>query len=76
MNTEQNKTKEAFKITGNWDKQSKQLKEEYPQLTDADLNFVFGKENDLLKRIGAKLNKKNEEVVNILRKGQAQPKKN
>ncbi|MFZ4784013.1 MAG: hypothetical protein ACOYLH_00960 [Flavobacteriales bacterium] len=63
-----NKSIEAFKITGNWEKQSKLLKEKYSQLTDADLKFEPGKENDLLKRVETRLNKKREEVINIINK--------
>lgn len=63
---------EGFKISGDWNAQSKKLKEEFPQLTDADLKFEIGKEEDLLKRVSTRLNKKNEEVVNILQKGQAE----
>ncbi len=72
MNTVQNKPNETLKITGNWNKQSQQLKEKYPQLTDADLAFEFGKETELVKRIQTRLNKKTEEVESLLRKGQFQ----
>jgi len=41
----------TFKISGNWSAQSKQLKEKYPQLTDADLKFEVGKEEELLTRL-------------------------
>lgn len=68
-NTKQN---ESFQMSGNWDAQSKQLKEKYAQLTDSDLKFETGKEEDLLKRIESRLNKKREEVVNIIRKGQTE----
>lgn len=61
---------EELKITGNWDTQAKLLKEKFPQLTDTDLRFVNGKENELVTRIGARLNKKPNEVVNIIKKGQ------
>ncbi len=64
------KTIEPFKVTGNWDAQSKALKEKYSQLTDADLKFETGKENDLLSRIEKKLNKKRDEVINIIKKHQ------
>lgn len=63
-----NKSIEAFKITGNWEKQSKQLKEKYSQLTDADLKFEPGKENELLTRVESRLNKKRDEVINIINK--------
>jgi hypothetical protein len=57
-------------MTGNWDNQVRILKDKFPQLTDADLKFETGKENELLKRIETRLNKKREEVINIIRKGQ------
>lgn len=66
MNT--NHSSEAFKITGNWDTQAKALKAKYSQLTDADLKFVVGKENDLLDRVEKRLSKKREEVITILKK--------
>ena len=61
---------QTFKITGDWSVQSKQLKEKFVQLTDADLKFEVGQEEELLKRVEAKLNKKREEVVSIIKKGQ------
>ena len=64
------KTSEPFTMTGNWDNQVRILKDKFPQLTDADLKFETGKENELLKRIETRLNKKREEVINIIRKGQ------
>jgi hypothetical protein len=75
-----NKNVETFKITGNWANQSKTLKGKFPQLTDADLKFETGKENELLGRVETRLkllgrvetrlNKKREEVINIIKKGQ------
>lgn len=59
-----------FKITGNWNKQTGILKDKFPQLTDEDLKFEAGQEEELLKRVEAKLHKKREEVINIIRKGQ------
>ena len=64
------KSTESFKITGNWENQSKELKGKYSQLTDADLKLEAGKENDLLERVETRLNKTREEVINIIRKGQ------
>jgi hypothetical protein len=60
----------AFKMVGNWETQSKQLKRNYPQLTDADLKFVVGKENDLLARVESRLKKNRQEVIDIIKKGQ------
>jgi hypothetical protein len=70
MDTTQNKENESFKITGDWAVQSKQLKEKFSQLTDSDLKFEIGKENDLLGRVETRLNKKREEVISIIKNGQ------
>ncbi len=70
MKTEEKKTNEPLKISGDWNVQSKRLKENHSQLTDADLKFETGKEEDLLSRLQTKLNKKRDEVINIIRKGQ------
>jgi len=72
MKTEQPKNDGTFKITGNWEAQSKQLKAKFSQLTDADLKFETGKETELLTRVESRLNKKRDEVINILRKGQTE----
>ncbi|GAB2793527.1 hypothetical protein GCM10027275_43080 [Rhabdobacter roseus] len=64
------KSEEDFKITGNWDTQARVLQEKFLQLTDADVQFETGKENELLTRVETRLNKKREEVINIIRKGQ------
>lgn len=60
-----------FKINGDWSVQSKLLKAEYTQLTDTDLKFESGKENDLIKRMETRLNKNREQVIGILSKGQS-----
>lgn len=55
-----------FQITGNWGQQSSQLKNKYSQLTDSDLDFRPGQENELMDQIGTRLNKSRDEVNNIL----------
>ena len=70
MDLKQNKNGETFKIIGNWETQSKQLKKEFIHLTDADLKCETGKENDLLTRMENKLKKTREEVINIIKKVQ------
>lgn len=69
-NPTQNQNADNFKITGNWDEQSRELKEKYAQLTDEDLDFEPGQEDELIERVETRLNKDREEVINILRKGQ------
>ena len=69
MDHSQNINSEFFKITKDWDWQSKLLlKENFGQLTLADLKFERGKENELLDRIGIRLSKTRQEIINILRK--------
>jgi predicted negative regulator of RcsB-dependent stress response len=68
METTQKKSSEKFKITGSIDALSKKLKAKYPQLTDADLKFESGKEDEMIGRLEKKLSKSNEEVIEILNK--------
>ena len=70
MNTTQKKILQPFRVTGNWSVLSKNLQKKFSQLTDADLKFESGKEDDLLKRIETRLNKKREDVITILKKEQ------
>ncbi len=67
-----NKPTETFSITGDWTPQATKLKEKFNTLTDADLKFESGKENELLNRIGNKINKKREEVIQLINSGVAE----
>jgi len=73
METTAKKQNETFKIKGNWDVQSKELKKKYPKLTDSDLKFETGKEEQLLKSVQSRLGKTREEVINII--NELQPEK-
>jgi len=55
-----------FKIVGNWEAKVKNLKENFPQLTDEDLMFLPDKESELIARITARLDKSIEEVKHML----------
>jgi len=70
MSTLQQKTANKFTMIGNWTEQARLLKRRFPLLTDADLNYEQGKENDLLKRMEMRLNKNRDEVMSIIRQGQ------
>jgi len=70
MEAKHNTTSEAFKISGDWSKQADALKDKYPNLTDSDLKFERGREDELIKRIESRLHKKHDEVVNIIKKVQ------
>ena len=72
MDIKLNINRDPFKITGNWEAQSRVLKEKFSQLTDADLKLEPGKETEMLKRVETRLNKKREEVINIINKGMPQ----
>jgi uncharacterized protein YjbJ (UPF0337 family) len=67
-NTNKHNT-ESFTVTGDWAKQTSQLKETFPQLTDADLTFETGREHDLLTRVQDRLRKNRDEVIDLLRRG-------
>ena len=63
---QQYKPSASYRMLRNWDVQSQYLKERFSELTDADLKLENGKESELFSRIEAKLNKKREEVINII----------
>ena len=63
-------TIEPFKIVGNWDMQSRKLKEKFSELTDEDVKLVAGKENELLTRLVKRLNKTRDEVISLVRRGE------
>jgi hypothetical protein len=64
------KVAEEFKITGNWAERAKALKDKFPKLSDSDLKFEVGKEEQLVSRLATALNKKKDEVINLLKKGE------
>lgn len=71
MDAHQNKTTtESFKVTGNWSMLAERLKSKFAQLTEADLKFETGKEDDLIARLAARLNKKKDEVIQLLKTAQ------
>lgn len=51
-----------------WSTQKATLKTRFPDLTDEDLNFEFGKKNEMLSRIAAKLGKTTPELVTAMEK--------
>ena len=51
-----------FQIKGNWNEIKGKLKQKYGQLTDDDLTFAEGKEDELLGRLQQRLGKTNEEI--------------
>lgn len=52
----------ADKLKGNWNVIKGKLKQQYGELTDNDLQYVEGKEDELLGRIQKKTGKAKEEL--------------
>jgi hypothetical protein len=63
------KEKAVFTIKGDWAAQSKAMKVTFSQLTDADLKWEKGKEEELVKRLMNRLGKKHDEIVHLLKRG-------
>ena len=51
-----------FQIKGSWNEIKGKLKQKYGQLTDDDLTFAEGKEDELLGRLQQRLGKSKEDV--------------
>lgn len=55
-------------IKGSWNETAGKLKQSYASLTDDDLLFIKGKEEELLGRIQKRIGKTKEEVQSIIAK--------
>lgn len=55
-------------IKGNWNEMVGKLKQKYANLTDDDLLFAEGKEDELLGRLQNKLGKTKEEIRELIDK--------
>ena len=53
-------------LKGNWNELKGKLKQKYANLTDDDLTFAEGKEDELFGRLQTKLGKTNEEVRRLI----------
>jgi len=54
------------KMKGNWNVVSGKLKQEYGELTDDDLKYTEGKEDEVIGRIQKKTGKTKQEVKNFI----------
>ena len=54
------------KIKGNWNEMKGKLKQQYASLTDNDLLYVEGKEDQLIGRLQEKLGQSKEQVNSLL----------
>jgi uncharacterized protein YjbJ (UPF0337 family) len=55
-------------LKGSWNELKGKLKQEYANLTDNDLTYVEGKEDELFGRLQQKLGKSKDEVKNMFNK--------
>lgn len=56
-----------MELRGNWNEMKGKLKQKYAQLTDDDLIYEEGREDELLGRLQKKLGKTNREIRETLR---------
>ncbi len=55
-----------FKIPANWNELKSKLTKNYPDLTEDDLVYSIGKEDELLTHLSKKLGKNKKEICNII----------
>ena len=67
-NVASSNTEKIFNVDGDWQVQSKMLKTKYQFLTDGDLQLEIGKENEMLKRVEARLHMNRSQVIEIIEK--------
>lgn len=58
---------DKLEIKGNWNEAKGKLKQQYAELTDDDLTYEKGKEDELVGRIQQKTGKTRDEVRNFMR---------
>ena len=56
-----------LKIKGNWKEKKGKLKQKYAELTDDDLTYAKGKEEELVGRVQQRLGTSKEEAQRIIR---------
>ena len=54
---------EEFKLRGNWNELKGKIKQQYANLTDDDLKYEEGKDDELVGRIQKKIGKSKEDVI-------------
>lgn len=55
-----------LQLKGSWEQTKGRLKQKYAELTDDDLMYVEGKEEELVGKLKTKLGKSEEEVRDLL----------
>jgi uncharacterized protein YjbJ (UPF0337 family) len=59
---------DMIKLKGNWNEAAGKLKQKYANLTDDDLIFQQGKEEELIGRLQIKIGKSKEQLRKIISK--------
>jgi len=54
---------EKLQIRGRWDDVKKKIQSNYPTITDNDLKYEFGREEELLRKLSAKTGKSEQELI-------------
>ena len=58
--------KNITEMNGSWNETKGQLKQKFAMLTDSDMLFIQGKQEEMLGRLQAKLGKTKDEIKKIL----------
>ena len=66
MSGERNVNMNKLQFKGSWNEVKGKLKQQYAQLTDDDLTYAEGKDDELVGKLQKKLGKSAEEVRRIL----------
>jgi uncharacterized protein YjbJ (UPF0337 family) len=53
-------------IKGNWNETKRKLKQKFVMLTDSDLLFVKGSQDEMFSRLQEKLGKTREEIIKLI----------
>lgn len=57
-----------LELKGNWNQIKGRLKQKYANLTDDDLTYVDGREDELIGRIQQKTGRSRDEIINEMRR--------
>jgi uncharacterized protein YjbJ (UPF0337 family) len=58
---------DKLEIKGNWNELKGRLKQKYANLTDEDLTFVEGQEEELFGKLQKRLGKSRDEIVTMIK---------
>jgi uncharacterized protein YjbJ (UPF0337 family) len=53
-------------LNSNWNEKKEKLKQKFQTLSDRDLRFIEGKENEMIEMLGFKLGKTKQELLSII----------